>query len=408
MIPTECDYRRFGDVTRVWLSPDEFSVGEWATGVHVIHLAAGGHVDLLISGDPFANTHQALPVFFSGAVSTRAGEPGPFLSGLKIGRQVSDSFISIADPTLNHDPYLRVGWYTGRHGENVQRSITAIMDAIAGRTGREILCVGGSGGGFASLQYATSMTCPASAMVWNPQTDLLDYSPNQVADWLMVALGLSRPAVMRMSRAQRIERLQGGEIKHRLALSASARNPRRLLYLQSADDAHLQEHCRPLLTRSGFTGDDDLFTDPRGRAVWVGPLGTGHAPPAPGIISCAVTLMMDASCSGVDAVGQVREMVSSAAPPPASGTKPVRSVRPICRVARPGQLDVNADKIEARHFAFHLYREGERTETTPWSRSPRHQFCVTRPGKYQVRVIVLREDRSRSAYPSNTVRVGSG
>lgn len=405
MIPSECDYRRFGDVTRVWLSPDEFSVGEWATGVHVIHLAAGGHLDLFIFGDPFADTGQALPVFFSGAVSTRAGEPGPFLSGLKIGKEVSESFISVADPTLNHDPYLRVGWYTGRHGESVQKSITAVMDAIGRRTGRELLCIGGSGGGFASLQYATDVTCPASAMVWNPQTDLLDYSPNLVVDWLTVALGVPRPAVMRMSRAQWVTRLRGGGIKHRLTLGRSTKNPRRLLYLQSADDSHLQEHCQPLLTRSGFAGDDDVFTDPRGRAVWVGPLGTGHAPPAPEIISCAVTLMMDPSRSGVDAVDHLREQLDSGAIRPTSSTTATPTVRPDLRVAGPGLLDVNADGYEATHFAFHLYHEGERTETTTWSRSPRHRFSVTKPGEYRVRIFVLKEDRSRSAHPSNTVWV---
>lgn len=55
---------------------------------------------------------------------------------------------------------------------------------------------------------------PASAMVWNPQTDLLDYDEGPVLDYLCVALGLERASVTAMSRQERAAALAVGGVQH--------------------------------------------------------------------------------------------------------------------------------------------------------------------------------------------------
>lgn len=402
-VPPECDYRRFGGVARVWGSVDAFCTGRWTPGVNVVRLGEGGHLDLFLEGDLQQVEHRtALPIFFSGAVSTRAGEPGPFLSGLRLGRQLGVPFVSVADPTLNHDSHLRLAWYTGRSGEGVQASIARVLDSIGTRTGRELLCIGGSGGGFAALHFASALRCPTSVMVWNPQTDLLDYSPNSVADWLSVVLKSSRRDVRALAPTQVVDLLRHGALSYRLELTPDDANPLRMVYLQNDEDSHVADHCLPFLGRASFTAQPEgRYADASGRVVWVGPLGRGHSPPAPLTLQRAITGMLDVGRTSSEVVDELRaHVVLGDASPPGR-----RTPRPRLSVVGPGRLEVDAGVVDARHYAFHLYRGSERVSHTTWRRSPLHQFVAPSSGDYRVRVHTLAKDGSKDAYPSRVVRV---
>ena len=163
------------DITGSWLK----SFGEaaqWRPGVHVIWLSPATHLDVLVVGDLHdATADRAVPVFLSGAVTGRNGASGPFFSGLGVMSEVGGPYLCLSDPTLDHDSELALGWYTGLPGEGVREALAHLLATVHSRLGREVLLVGGSGGGFAALSLAEVTSVPTSVFVWNPQTDILRY-----------------------------------------------------------------------------------------------------------------------------------------------------------------------------------------------------------------------------------------
>ncbi|KRE35516.1 hypothetical protein ASG73_16405 [Janibacter sp. Soil728] len=79
-------------------------------------------------------TGRGVPFVLSGAVSKREGRPGPFFSGIGLGMSLQTPFVAISDPTLTVDPVLRLGWYAGRAGEDVQGHLACSRIFSAGST----------------------------------------------------------------------------------------------------------------------------------------------------------------------------------------------------------------------------------------------------------------------------------
>lgn len=84
------------------------------------------------------------------------------------------------NPTLYLDPDLKLAWYAGSSGWDLQSLLKCVLRKIATvARSNDLIFLGGSGGGFASLYCAASF--PGSlALVWNPQTDIGAYSPPHV------------------------------------------------------------------------------------------------------------------------------------------------------------------------------------------------------------------------------------
>src|SRR5690606_40243474 len=63
-------------------------------------------------------THKATPIFFSGAISNRTTQLGPFFSGLGMTKRLGLPLIAIADPALDADRDLKLAWYLGDATDN--------------------------------------------------------------------------------------------------------------------------------------------------------------------------------------------------------------------------------------------------------------------------------------------------
>ncbi|OYU33840.1 MAG: hypothetical protein CFE35_17645 [Novosphingobium sp. PASSN1] len=99
-------------------------------------------------------------------------------------RQTAHSHqISIADPSLAKHRDLSIAWYCGHEGADIQGIVSAICIEAARLLGAERrIYTGGSGGGFAALYF--SHRDPGSvAVVFNPQTRIMDYSGRLVANY---------------------------------------------------------------------------------------------------------------------------------------------------------------------------------------------------------------------------------
>lgn len=299
--PDDADYEKFQPNVAVWNGTDAFLQAPcWGEGAHIVMLPSGVHLDLLIGGDlREIPVERCLPVVFSGAVSKRNGNRGPFYSDLGLATSVDSPFVAISDATLNTNLYLKLGWYAGRAKDSVQAETLRLLAGIATRFERELLLVGGSGGGFASLYYAARLDSPVSAMVWNPQTDFLNYLPSVVTDYLVTALGLSDDEVSRMSDAERSQALAAGGVEHNVVpRSTYGTGCRRVLYLQNADDGHVVQHAAPYLSQAEFTHvGGGRWVDDRGALVLISSFSEGHNPPPRDAMVQAMRSLLDTATS---------------------------------------------------------------------------------------------------------------
>lgn len=267
------DYNQWQMTQKCWGSTSEFLDGPpWADGIHTVDLGDGPALDILIKGKP----HEAgsvIPVFFNGAVGSRETKAGPFFSGSGIAAKAGVGFIAISDPSLNLDESLGLAWYAGNKFSNVQDQITEILAGIAEHSGREMLFVGGSGGGFASLYYGGRLSTVASAIVWNPQTEIRKYNQTFVDNYMRHAWGDEVCTTQ---------------------TSVVGSLPKRLIYMQNASDWHVTGHTQPYLEAGGFEHrGSGIFGAGDDRIVCIASYGEGHAPLPEAPLLTAIKLMME-------------------------------------------------------------------------------------------------------------------
>lgn len=271
-------------------------------GHHRVGFASGNSLDFFVSPGVLDGSRDlSIPVFFSGAVTKRVGTRPPYFSGAKISKEIGTEYIAFSDPSLNLDAELALGWYAGSEEDCVQDLITRILTEIVKRTARHLLLVGGSGGGFAALYYANRVGSMSSAFVWNPQTDILEYAPNSVSEYLEIALSLDERA--RTSLAP--ESSSKWKVLARQRLTEAGIDSTvdtvgcsRVFYLQNATDWHLRKHLGPFLQRNDYVHrGNGLYTNATNHCVIVSAFGAGHAVPPHGLIQAIITAMLNPGLS---------------------------------------------------------------------------------------------------------------
>lgn len=96
-------------------------------------------------------------------------ERGQSLSGLNVPQLV------FADPTLDLDPNLTLGWFLGTAQHDLHAEVAAFIEARKQALGAQrVVLSGSSGGGFAALQVAAFLP-GSSVLAFNPQTSILAY-----------------------------------------------------------------------------------------------------------------------------------------------------------------------------------------------------------------------------------------
>ena len=113
-----------------------------------------------------------LVVAFHGSTK-QSTTPYPVYQKKNLSKTLRSNVLSIADPTLQHDKSLSLGWYLGFHDFPAQQILVSFFrQCIELYNFEKIVFMGASGGGFAALFY--SWHFPSSvALVANPQTILL-------------------------------------------------------------------------------------------------------------------------------------------------------------------------------------------------------------------------------------------
>jgi len=277
------DYQQWESEVVYWDDIGDFLAASSLTdGLHVVADVSGLPVEILIQGVEAESNGIALPVFFTGAVDKRSEKTGPFFSGRTLAEMADCGFVAVSDPTLSVDGSLGLAWYAGSRHQDAQRKITDLLAKISECFSRELLLIGGSGGGFAALYFGYQLGEKCSVVVWNPQTDIFKYSPSASKAYFESAFG---PDILSALQAPRWEEptkkfLTDFPITYELmSLAEDGTPPRRMLIFQNASDWHVGHHFAPFVSAAGFKhmGRGIHEKDTRRLAI-LRDFGVDHAP----------------------------------------------------------------------------------------------------------------------------------
>ncbi|WP_342318175.1 hypothetical protein [Corynebacterium mayonis] len=126
-------------------------------------------------------------------------------------------------------------WHAGNiYAPNLQKQLADLISLAADQNmSDQIILVGGSAGGFASLILATLLP-NSTALVWNPQTDLRRYHKSFVDQY------------ERLAWRGKFPQGDGLPIFSAVSLYAEAGTQARVLYLQElSDEHHVTTHLAP-------------------------------------------------------------------------------------------------------------------------------------------------------------------
>lgn len=247
----------------------------YADGIHEISVEQGVTLDILIFKKPWdIPSSSRIPVFFSGALTDRENTNPPYFSGRSFARRLGQGIIAISDPIFYYDEKITAGWYTGLPNWHTQSAITRILEKFTSLYKRDILCVGGSAGGFAALEAASTVR-GAAAFVWNAQTSILDYLPFHIRIWMDLLFGedwIKGEASWRHA-AERL--LADTDIVHNLHTLPL---PEALFYLQNDTDWHVDAQMHPYVAAHEMHEvEDGVFQGTSRQVIALKHFGDGHA-----------------------------------------------------------------------------------------------------------------------------------
>lgn len=216
-------------------------------------------LDLLVNPAPSDTTI----FFFHGAIERHFTLP--VLSGMGISGAVDANRVFISDPSLVLDEALMLAWYAGnRLQPNLQEVLTRILRKIIESLGsKKVVFFGGSGGGFASLYFASHFE-NSLALVFNPQTNIGKYSERAVRDFAVKSFGVEPGSTNPLAPLP-------PEVVTDVCELYTTPTRTTVAYLQNLNDAlHVETHLGPFL--------ESLHED-TGLLLLKEPWRDGHSPP---------------------------------------------------------------------------------------------------------------------------------
>lgn len=191
--------------------------------------------------------HAPLHIVFHGAMVS--GTWFPRFERVRSLRDQGLSFCSIADPTIQLDLGLKLGWYAGHDGQDPMEWIVELVSRlVAVAEPSQLVFVGSSGGGFAALR--ASRHFPDSlAFVSDPQTIVPNYHDAQVARLLHVGFDDMSPEAAMQAHADRLTVVNG--------LAQEGVDDGFVYFTQHRwDKFHIENHLKPFAESRGLTSVD--------------------------------------------------------------------------------------------------------------------------------------------------------
>lgn len=232
-------------------------------------------IDILIS----PSSAKTTIFFFHGAIEPHFSLP--VLSGLGISGGLDANRVFISDPSLVLDEKLMLSWYAGnaRQPDLQQNLITIMKRILISLDSERTIFFGGSGGGFAAL-YFGSFFADSLALVFNPQTDIAQYSERAVRDYAIKAFETDENA------SKPLEGLPVGVVTD-LCTHYMEPRPNYVAYIQNmADKVHVEKHLTPFW--DAVDADTEIF-------LLADHWRDGHTPPPKELLSELLNLTVSAT-----------------------------------------------------------------------------------------------------------------
>ncbi|MGP5408491.1 hypothetical protein ACTXMY_00025 [Glutamicibacter ardleyensis] len=263
-----------------------------------IHTISFGHysptIDIYINSQAVSTrAHEVIPVFFNAAISTRDGHRGPFFSGIRISNEYNLPLISVSDPAVDNDISLKLGWYTGGKDELFVENLLKVLEVLKSRLEAEPLFCGGSGGGFAALNVAAQYPHDSTVFVWNPQTNIYNYSERFVKQYLKSQFKIHDQLLDSEDWKKQCSLITDRHVSTSVVVPHKALVPRRLAYIQNKSDWHFRKHLTPFWSMvSPSELEDGRNTVNDDYVAFVGEFAAGHAPPSKELIGGAIKQLL--------------------------------------------------------------------------------------------------------------------
>ena len=255
-------------------SVTDFEAGTVRAGISTIY-SGGLPIDLLVS--PGASDTTIF--FFHGAIERHFTLP--VLSGLGISGGLEANRVFISDPSLVLDEGLLLGWYAGNHKQpELQQSLVRIFNKIiTSLHSKRTVFFGGSGGGFASLYFASHFQS-SLALVFNPQTNISKYSQLAVQDFAEKAFQVESNYNDPISKLP-------SQVTSNLCKVYKTRTNTKIAYIQNLNDqTHIDSHLRPFSQEIHAANELLLLKKP-----WQ----NGHSPPPKSLLTEVLNLAVSSN-----------------------------------------------------------------------------------------------------------------
>lgn len=190
----------------------------------------------------------------------------PWLSGHGVLSSLPVSHLSISDPSLYLNPALNLAWFAGSSIQsNLPDLLTRIISKVKASTiASQLILLGGSGGGFASLRLAPEFS-ECTAVVMNPQTVVEKYHRPHVDRYIKLAWEGNKKLFRDTTEGSAINAIK------------SSNNSPTVFYLQNSRDSfHAKAHLAPFLEE--FSGTNNFYLLQK---AW----NDGHTPPPKELIT---------------------------------------------------------------------------------------------------------------------------
>lgn len=279
------DYGRFGGLRATFQSAESVPpLGTLQDGAYKVN-APGGHVHFLVQGSQSDEIPDGvITAMFHGDLSNRKSIKGPFFAGRGVQRSLGGGpIVCFSDPVVELDESCTLAWFAGSAALDVPNLVSSVIDSLTGADPRPVWLVGGSGGGFASINIGHRIKRPVSIAVWNPQSSIAEYNKIHVGNYLKSAFPelVDADNIGDIAAACSAISAQTGRDFDVSRVVASGSVPDQVLLLQNYNDWHVVRHAPLLLDALCLDQKSPgIFADASGTRVgWFTELGNGHAAP---------------------------------------------------------------------------------------------------------------------------------
>lgn len=256
----------------------DFLICEYQNGLY--HIEDEYCFDILINNfDKVGPNSKKVLICFSGAIGDRKNKIGPFFSGLGISKELNLPLISFSDPVVSGTD-VNLGWYAGSlKSVNLQQKILIILNNLIDRYSAELVFFGGSGGGFASLFFATAIQKKTQCLVWNPQTILENYHQTAVDNYIKHGFETDK-----INKGEQIYLFKKRGICHDIT-ELKENKSLELIYLQNESDFfHVNNHLKPYMGNKVWNEININTLQYKNQFIHYGNWGEGYAVPHKKII----------------------------------------------------------------------------------------------------------------------------